>query len=80
MLKKKKYCKNIQKDIQQDILDNWEEIAQKFVKVVPNDYKTMLEKIASFKQEGLTADEAAMKAFLSTSTKKVEKKPTLIQK
>lgn len=53
-----------------NILDKWEDTVHKFVKVVPNDYKKMLERIATFKNEGLTTDEAAMKAFLSTSTKK----------
>lgn len=62
------------------ILDNWNEMVQKVVKVVPNDYKMMLEKIAAFKKDGLTEDDAAMKAFLSTSTKQVEKKATLIKK
>lgn len=62
-----------------NILDKWEDTVHKFVKVVPNDYKKMLERIATFKNEGLTTDEAAMKAFLSTSTKKVEKKPTLLK-
>lgn len=63
-----------------NILDNWNEMVQKVVKVVPNDYKMMLEKIAAFKKDGLTEDDAAMKAFLSTSTKQVEKKATLIKK
>ncbi len=62
-----------------DILDNWDKKVKSFVKVMPNDYKIMLEKITSFKQTGLTDDEAAMQAFLLTSTKQ-EKKQELIGK
>lgn len=34
-----------------------------FIKVVPTDYKQMLAQIASFEQQGLSEQEAAMKAF-----------------
>ena len=62
-----------------EILDNWAVAAKSFIKVVPNDYKLMLEKIASYKESGLTDEEAAMQAFLLTSTKQ-EKKQELIGK
>lgn len=45
------------------VLDNWNDSVEKFVKVTPVDYKLMLEKIQSYKNDGLTDDEAAMNAF-----------------
>lgn len=63
-----------------NILDRWEEMSDRFVKVVPNDYKIMLEKIQAFKLEGLTDDAAAMKAFLSTSNNKDKKELELLKK
>ncbi len=42
-----------------------------FIKVVPTDYKHMLAHIDTFEKEGLSEQEAAMKAFtLVTSPKK----------
>ncbi|MEI4768326.1 glutamate synthase large subunit [Psychrobacillus sp. FJAT-51614] len=63
-----------------NILDRWEETSKKFVKVVPNDYKMMLEKIQAFKLDGLTDEAAAMQAFLSTSTKKENTELELLKK
>ncbi|GGA26383.1 glutamate synthase large subunit [Psychrobacillus lasiicapitis] len=62
-----------------NILDQWDVFVQKFVKVVPNDYKLMLTKIADLKRNGLTDDAAAMQAFLATSAKQ-EKKQTVLAK
>ncbi|TQR19699.1 glutamate synthase large subunit [Psychrobacillus vulpis] len=62
------------------ILDNWDEAVEKFIKVVPNDYKKMLDLIATFKREGLTNDAAAMKAFLETSSKQKTKQLDLLKK
>jgi glutamate synthase (ferredoxin) len=45
------------------ILGNWEEMAPKFVKVYPKDYRRMLETIESVKATGLSGDEAIMTAF-----------------
>lgn len=63
-----------------NILDKWEENVQRFVKVVPNDYKKMLEKIADFKRNGLTDDAAAMQAFLATSVNGEIKPLALVKK
>ncbi|WP_313890897.1 glutamate synthase large subunit [Psychrobacillus sp.] len=62
------------------MLDNWDVVVQKFVKVVPNDYKTMLSKIETLKSEGYTDDQAAMQAFLATSNKKEKKELELVKK
>ena len=45
------------------ILDNWEEVISKFVKVIPKDYKRMMERIEEQMQAGLTDEDAAMSAF-----------------
>ena len=45
------------------VLALWEEMAPKFVKVMPKDYKRMLQAIAKAEQAGLSGDEALMAAF-----------------
>jgi glutamate synthase (ferredoxin) len=46
-----------------DVLARWEEMTPKFVKVMPKDYKRMLQAIATAEQAGLSGDEALMAAF-----------------
>ncbi|QMU55990.1 MAG: glutamate synthase large subunit [Candidatus Mycalebacterium zealandia] len=45
------------------ILNDWESGRAKFVKVMPNDYKRMLESISRIEERGLSGDEALMMAF-----------------
>lgn len=45
------------------ILEDWDEQLKHFVRVMPNDYKRMLETIRRFEDEGLSGDEALMAAF-----------------
>jgi len=45
------------------LLDNWADNIGKFVKVMPNDYKRMLENIKRVTEDGLSGDEAMMAAF-----------------
>jgi glutamate synthase (ferredoxin) len=45
------------------VLDAWESFVPRFVKVLPKDYKRMLEKIESAEAQGLTGEEAIMAAF-----------------
>ncbi len=45
------------------ILDNWRESVRRFVKVIPKDYKRMLEHINRARERGLSGDEALMTAF-----------------
>ncbi|MGE7932317.1 glutamate synthase large subunit [Viridibacillus arvi] len=52
------------------ILTDWTQSVVRFIKVVPADYKKMIDRISDFKAEGLSADDAVMKAFLATSKKK----------
>jgi glutamate synthase (NADPH) large chain len=45
------------------VLDGWREAAPRFVRVVPNDYRRVLEAQARMRQKGLSAEEAEMAAF-----------------
>jgi glutamate synthase (ferredoxin) len=46
-----------------EILERWGELAPQFVKVMPNDYKRMLDTLAWVEQTGLTGEQAEMAAF-----------------
>ncbi|MEC9491090.1 MAG: glutamate synthase subunit alpha, partial [Halanaerobiales bacterium] len=45
------------------ILNNWEKNKSKFIRVMPCDYKRMITAIDNFKAQGLSRDDALMKAF-----------------
>ena len=45
------------------VLDDWERMVPRFRKVLPKDYKRMLECIGRAHEQGLTGDEAIMAAF-----------------
>jgi len=47
----------------ESILELWEGIVGKFVKVIPKDYQRMLECLNRAREAGLTGDEAVMRAF-----------------
>ncbi|MDP7448527.1 MAG: glutamate synthase subunit alpha, partial [Candidatus Latescibacteria bacterium] len=47
-----------------EILDDWAQSAQRFVKVYPRDYRRVLESLERAQQSGLTGDEAVMEAFM----------------
>lgn len=49
--------------IAKDILANWEKYQPKFVKVIPKDYKIVMEKLNSYLQQGLSMDDATLKVF-----------------
>jgi glutamate synthase (NADPH/NADH) large chain len=68
------------------ILDNWDDVLPKFVKVIPKDYKRMMEKINEQMQAGLTNEEAVMSAFEAnaksdkkTSSVKTERSKVVVQ-
>ena len=46
-----------------ELLEHWEETLSKFIKVMPRDYKRMLDAFKSVEEQGLTGDEAALAAF-----------------
>jgi glutamate synthase (ferredoxin) len=45
------------------VLDNWDKMVPQFVQVMPRDYRRMLACIARAHEQGLTGDEAIMRAF-----------------
>ncbi|MFD1065334.1 glutamate synthase large subunit [Oceanobacillus locisalsi] len=47
------------------ILKNWKEERKKFVKVIPTDYKLMLQQIAWFQEKGFSTEEARYEAFMA---------------
>jgi glutamate synthase (ferredoxin) len=47
----------------QTILNNWQAYAGKFVKVMPKDYKRMLQAIKTVTDQGLSGEDAVMAAF-----------------
>jgi glutamate synthase (NADPH/NADH) large chain len=47
----------------QKVLNHWEEMLPKFVKVIPKDFKRMVESIERVKASGLSGEEAIMVAF-----------------
>ena len=50
-----------------NILNLWEEMLPKFVKVMPRDYKRVLESMERVKSAGLSGEEAVMRAFEENS-------------
>ena len=47
----------------QEVLDNWSAFEGQFVKVMPRDYRKMLDAFKRVEERGLTGDEAALVAF-----------------
>jgi len=47
----------------QEVLDAWDKVVPRFLKVMPKDYKRMLAGIARAHEQGLSGDEAIMVAF-----------------
>jgi glutamate synthase (NADPH/NADH) large chain len=45
------------------VLDAWPDLLPKFVRVLPNDYRRMLEAQAGMRAKGLPPEEAEMAAF-----------------
>jgi glutamate synthase (ferredoxin) len=45
------------------ILENWEQFVPRFVKVMPKDYKRVLESLKRVKESGLSGEDAVMAAF-----------------
>ncbi|SIQ29445.1 glutamate synthase large subunit [Halanaerobium kushneri] len=46
-----------------EILNNWQHLREKFLRVMPRDYQRMITAINSFKDQGLSRKDALMKAF-----------------
>ena len=46
-----------------DILENWNSYQSKFVKVIPKDYKKVMEKLNDYLQQGVDMETATLKVF-----------------
>ena len=46
-----------------EVLDNWDEYRHKFVKVIPKDYKIVMEKFNAYMQQGMTREDATLRVF-----------------
>ena len=57
------YVEYTNADYAASLLDRWEETVPKFVKVIPHDYKRMLDSIARIEASGLSGEEALLAAF-----------------
>lgn len=57
------------------ILKHWKEEVKKFVKVIPTDYKLMLQQIDWFKEQGLSTEEARYEAFIAKKNHTMTVKP-----
>lgn len=55
-------------DRAKSILGSWSNISKKFVKVMPKDYKRMLQAIRRVEESGISGDEALMAAFEDNKT------------
>ncbi|KYG25625.1 glutamate synthase large subunit [Alkalihalobacillus trypoxylicola] len=58
-----KHVSYTESSLGKQLLENWNELIESFVKVIPKDYKRMLEAINRVKQEGLPDVDAVMIAF-----------------
>jgi glutamate synthase (ferredoxin) len=45
------------------IIDRWDEMAPRFVKVMPRDYKRVLDALKKVQESGMSGEEAVMAAF-----------------
>ena len=57
-----KHLNYTQSDVAERVLRDWDNMAQKFVKVMPTDYKRVLGAIKRAEAEGVPVDEAVMEA------------------
>ncbi|MBQ9319558.1 MAG: hypothetical protein IJ238_02080, partial [Acidaminococcaceae bacterium] len=53
----------------QRLMENWEDTLQRFTKVIPREYKAMMQNIARYQAEGHTEEEARALAFRAANKK-----------
>jgi glutamate synthase domain-containing protein 3 len=63
-----KYADYTNSELAWRVLIRWDELLPKFVKVLPKDYKRVLEAYARVRAQGLSGDEAVMAAFESNKS------------
>jgi len=58
-----RHLQHTSSDRARQVLDDWDTMVPKFVKVIPKDYQRMLACITRAEEQGLVGDEAIMVAF-----------------
>ncbi|WEK54907.1 MAG: glutamate synthase large subunit [Candidatus Cohnella colombiensis] len=58
-----KHARYTNSELGRNVLDNWTEVSEKIVKIIPKDYKRMLEQIAKVQAQGLSGEQALIAAF-----------------
>ncbi|WHH61318.1 glutamate synthase large subunit [Petroclostridium sp. X23] len=58
-----KHANYTESTVAKRILENWDEMVKKFVKVIPKDYKVVLQALKRVQSAGLSGEEAMMAAF-----------------
>ena len=58
-----RHVKYTRSSLGKQVLEAWDELLPRFVRVVPNDYRRVLEAQARMRQKGLSEEEAEMAAF-----------------
>ena len=53
-----------------EVLDHFEEYLPKFKKIIPEDYKSMLQLSSQFEEQGMSREEAQIEAFYERIGKK----------
>ena len=56
------HCNFTKSTVASNILENWNEYQNKFIKVMPKDYKRVLAAMKKAEAEGTSVDEAVMEA------------------
>nr|WP_330372734.1 hypothetical protein [Lachnoclostridium phytofermentans] len=51
------------------ILDNFKEYLPKFKKIIPHDYRRMLQMIVQMEEKGLSSEQAQIEAFFANAKK-----------
>ncbi|HWJ79730.1 MAG TPA: glutamate synthase-related protein, partial [Niallia sp.] len=64
--------------IASQILDNWNKYVKQFIKVIPKDYKRMITSIQNGLTNGLSEEDAIMKAFENNSKQSKKKQTTKV--
>ncbi len=59
----RKHAEYTHSERSRQVLDNWDNLVSRFVKVYPNDYRRVIETQKRFKESGLSEEEAVMAAF-----------------
>ena len=50
-----------------DVLDHFEEYLPKFKKIIPHDYKKMMNKMGQMEERGLSSEQAQIEAFYAAT-------------